>query len=800
MKPILPRFRAIIASRFAFVLAAGALLAVPAAPAQTAAPSSPSAADDKVIQLSPFVVAGEEVHGYGTTSAASASRIAVPITEIPTNVITINEKIIADTVAISAADTLNLIGGVSGSSGTTSNERNTVTARGYTSVGAQRDGFTDLLFGENGGFNYAFVERIEYVKGPNGILYGEHTPGGVLNFVSKRPLEKPRTRIGAMAGSYGFYRADLDTSNRLGDRGQFGYRLAASYMLNEGPLGHPGQVFADKGFTAINPIVSYRFENGVEAWVWTGFIRDQSPRMNRITKTFQLNGDGVAHAAEETLDDGYAHNLITSEAQVSTDNYEVGATKSFEFGRVRLDTRLLARYIEQFDSGALVTTTGSDTFLDKAGNVIGTDARTIDYSLVRDNLGGFFRTGVQTTGSDITTESSTYAADFAFSFDLGPTRHKLLLFAVRNELDRLSSPGINGRVYAISGVAGVPILEKLGAVRVGNVSRVMLYPPDQIAMAGISPETVVENATSFTVQSVTHTDSTQDAYGVLERFSFLDDRVFLVGGARHTRNDATVTIDAGVPSVTSDSNWTSGFGALGKVYKGKEGEVALFYNSNETFVPVYTLDQRLATFGQKYPNRTIAINEFGAKFDLLDSRLVATVSAFDIEEDNILITEIDDDGSITGTAGKSYQVPGGTRKSDGWEIDLAYNITRGFDTLISYGTVDARLENGMRPQAMADATASVLARYEVQQGALKGASLLWQYSWWGDSILSTRTNWKVPDGDIHTAVLGYRWKNVNFRLRVENVFDDLSMRPSVNETAVGVTNHRNYRVSVDYTF
>jgi len=26
------------------------------------------------------------------------------------------------------------------------------------------------------------------------------------------------------------------------------------------------------------------------------------------------------------------------------------------------------------------------------------------------------------------------------------------------------------------------------------------------------------------------------------------------------------------------------------------------------------------------------------------------------------------------------------------------------------------------------------------------------------------------------------------------------MRPSVNETAVGVTNHRNYRFSVDYVF
>ncbi len=784
---------------YVFLAAAALQLTAATLSAQAASPNvAPD--DDSVVTLSPFEVSGEAVRGYATTSAAAASRVAVPITELPTSVIAINEKIIEDTVAISAADTLNLIGGVSGISGTTSNERNTVTARGYTSVGAQRDGFTDLLFGENGGFNYAFVERIEYVKGPNGILYGEHTPGGVLNFVSKKPLTHPSTKLGFMAGSYGLYRADLDTSNRLGKDGRFGYRLAASYMLNEGPLGHPGQVFADKGFTAINPVVSYNFENGLEVWAWTGFIRDKSPRMNRITKTFQLNGDGVAHAHPDVMDSGYAHNLVTSQAQVYTDNYELGATKSFEVGAVRLDVRLLGRHIKQYDSGALVTTTGSDTFLDKNGNIIGTDARTIDFSLVRDNLGAFYRPGLQTTGTDITTESSTYAADFAFSFDLGPTQHKLLLFAVRNELDRLSSPGIDGRVYAISGAAGIPVLEKLGAEVVNNVARVMLYPSTKLVFGGISPETVVANATTFTVQNVTHTDSTQDAYGFLERMSFLDNRIFLVGGARHTRNDAAVVVNNGAASKTTDSSWTSGYGALGKVYKGEKGEVALFYNANETFVPVFTLDQRLATFGQKFPNRTISIKEFGAKFDVLDSRLVATASIFDIEEDNVLISLIDEDGSVTGVVDRGYSVPVGTRTSKGWEIDLAYNVMPGLDTMISYGRVDAKLENGMRPQATAEATASALARYEVQHGKLRGLSFLWQYTWWGESILSTRTSWIVPPGDLHTAVIGYRWKNMNFRLRVENVFDDLSLKPSVNETAVGVTNHRNYRFSVDYRF
>jgi hypothetical protein len=97
-------------------------------------------------------------------------------------------------------------------------------------------------------------------------------------------------------------------------------------------------------------------------------------------------------------------------------------------------------------------------------------------------------------------------------------------------------------------------------------------------------------------------------------------------------------------------------------------------------------------------------------------------------------------------------------------------------------------------------TASLLGRYEVQTGVLKGASLLWNYTWWGDSILNNRTYWKIPPGDLHTAVLGYKWRRYAFRVRVENVFDDIKVRPSLNETAVGVTNHRNYRCSVDFTW
>ncbi|MBI5693826.1 MAG: TonB-dependent receptor plug domain-containing protein [Verrucomicrobia bacterium] len=777
-------------------VAAGCLILAGFATAQIV-PVDRKPAQDETVQLSPFEVSAGAVQGYATTSATSASRLAVPITEIPTNVIVLNETLIEDVLAVGVEDTLSLIGGVSALAETTSAETNQFSSRGYTSASAQRDGFTDLLFGNKGGFNYAFVERIEYVKGPAGILYGQHTPGGMLNLVSKRPLSRPRTKVGVMAGSYGFYRGDLDTSGHLGAKKKFGYRLAASYMLTHGPLNHPGELFKDKGFLAINPMVRYRTDQGIELWAWTGFIRDRSPRLRRITKTFQSNGDGIAHPHPEIMDNGMAHNVVTNYSQVNTDNYELGATKRFDLGPLRLDVRLLGRTIQQFDSGSLVTTSGSDVYVDKAGAIIGTDGRTFDFSRVLGNLGGFYRPGLQTTGTSNTTESSTYATDFGFAFKLGPTQHKLLVFATYNRLEQVATPGINGRVYTVTTAAA---LEALGAERVGTVGRVWLYPLNRIALAGITPERVVANATGSTLQNTTKVEGDQTAYGFQERLSFWQNRAFLVAGARFTDNETSNQVNTAAATVTTDRSWSDGYGALYKAYAGETGDVALFYNANETFIPVYTLDQRLATFGQKFPNRIVSIREYGVKVDLLKSRLVATASVYDMDENNVLLSQVDEDGTVTGVVNRSYSVPKGKRTTHGWEVDLSYHVMPGLNTVLSYGDRTARQADGTIPYGQPDQTFSALARYEVQRGPLRNASLLWSYTWWGESILSTRTNWRMLPGAIHNAVLGYRWKSYRFGFRIENVLDHLALRPSVNETAVGVTNHRNFRLSVGRTW
>ncbi len=62
------------------------------------------------------------------------------------------------------------------------------------------------------------LDRIEVVKGPASVLYGQSGPGGLVALSSKMPLD--RNLYGAISGSYGnydLYRVDADIGGRAGE-------------------------------------------------------------------------------------------------------------------------------------------------------------------------------------------------------------------------------------------------------------------------------------------------------------------------------------------------------------------------------------------------------------------------------------------------------------------------------------------------------------------------------------------------------------------------------------------------------
>lgn len=139
--------------------------------------------------------------------------------------------------------------------------QNNVVLRGFpASQGATR---RDGLFTEHeSDFPIEIYDRIELIKGVGGFLYGFAEPGGVMNYITKRPTKDPFATVDVryFDGS-GIY-THLDTGGPIGE-GRFGYRANVVYQDNDN-FSHPDDL---KRFVAslaldakINDLLLLRFD------------------------------------------------------------------------------------------------------------------------------------------------------------------------------------------------------------------------------------------------------------------------------------------------------------------------------------------------------------------------------------------------------------------------------------------------------------------------------------------------------------------------------------------------------------
>ncbi|WP_457809279.1 TonB-dependent siderophore receptor [Kushneria sp. EE4] len=77
------------------------------------------------------------------------------------------------------------------------------------------------------------LERVEFLKGPASILYGEAPPGGIVNAVSKRPTEESRGLVELQGGNKGHRQIGIDTSGPLTDRGDVRYRFVGLFREHD---------------------------------------------------------------------------------------------------------------------------------------------------------------------------------------------------------------------------------------------------------------------------------------------------------------------------------------------------------------------------------------------------------------------------------------------------------------------------------------------------------------------------------------------------------------------------------------
>lgn len=72
---------------------------------------------------------------------------------------------------------------------------------------------------------YEHFEQIELLKGATGFMYGFGSPGGVVNYVTKKPTDTTTRSVTLGYSTESLVRANADLGGRVGEDGALGYRL-----------------------------------------------------------------------------------------------------------------------------------------------------------------------------------------------------------------------------------------------------------------------------------------------------------------------------------------------------------------------------------------------------------------------------------------------------------------------------------------------------------------------------------------------------------------------------------------------
>jgi iron complex outermembrane receptor protein len=159
---------------------------------------------------------------------STATKMNVELRDIPMSVNIVGQELLQQQQIISMTDVVKNVSGVT-QTGSYNGGYQYFNSRGFDMnnwTNFRRNG--TLLW--NMGNHFAdFYENIEFLKGPAAILYGDVAPGGIMNFVTKKPLNYEYRRFDLKVGEYGLIRPSVDISGILNEKNTLKYRLNATY-------------------------------------------------------------------------------------------------------------------------------------------------------------------------------------------------------------------------------------------------------------------------------------------------------------------------------------------------------------------------------------------------------------------------------------------------------------------------------------------------------------------------------------------------------------------------------------------
>jgi iron complex outermembrane receptor protein len=336
-------------------------------------------------EVEEIVVTGDRSGSpYFAPRTAIGTRTDTPILDTPQSIQVIPQEVLQDQQVIRFEESLRNVAGAT-QGGSNEGQGYFIGIRGFQGIPLLVDGFRQ--YGINGGESIvetANLERIEVLKGPAAVLFGDIQPGGAINLASKQPLSEPYYAAELQVGSRFLFRPQIDFSGPLTTDRQLLYRFIA--------LGSTQESFRDFDTEferfLLAPTLSWKINDCTDLTLQLQYLNNRQPAdFGRI-----VAGDRVLRTPR---------NFITGEPgdYTETNSLNIGYNFEHRFNenwKLRNGFRYLSRGFEQEFAFAFLP--------DLVGG-----------QLIR-NFGGF----------DIDNENYSLQTNVVGQFATGPVKHTLL--------------------------------------------------------------------------------------------------------------------------------------------------------------------------------------------------------------------------------------------------------------------------------------------------------------------------------------------------------------------------------------
>lgn len=680
-------------------------------------------------------ITGRKETEYKNQATFIGSKSATLLKDLPQSISYVTKELMLDQAAFRVNDVVKNMSGVNQAS-----FYNDLTIRGQRVSGQENYSF--LVNGMRSFSNFwkqlliPHIEQVEIIKGPASALFGNATPGGTVNRVTKKPLAERRMSINSTVGSFGTFRTTADFTGPMNDEKTLLYRLNLGLEDSES--------FRDLQFDkSIVFAPSFSFLPNNKTSVNLDLVYQNAK--TRLDRGHAVFGDGDLYSVPTSK------SLSVMNDYLNEKTYNIALTLNHKFSKNISWTSSYMR--TNFDEDLLEHRTSNTYAKDGAGKIIPTQVE----------MQVFIRKRVW--------NNTNFVNYLNIDFNIGKVKNKVVLgYDYANQLLR---PG--GSQLVASGYRNAANTASIATYNPANKAQYLLNAagnpvPNTAHMDLTNPDPYALRDVSkyfFTTRLFPQSFFSTSGFYLQDQITI--NKLQILAGFRQDTFKDLLNYNTPTEKKVSQNAFIPRIGAVYSVSKN--------INAYATYVGGYQPQDatRLNNPNAGGPFDPLISNliEGGLKTEWLDKRLTASMAVYQINQKGTLYNAGD-----TQNPDKLVQI--GEEVSKGVEFDIIGQIATNWNIIVNYAYNDAKItasktesEIGRQKPNAPQHIGNIWSKYVINRGNFTGLGFglgtNFQASYLGSIVAAGQQPKVFPSYQLVNAAIYYSLSKFRIQLNINNL-------------------------------